>query len=64
MKSPSFTTWMAWFGCTVAACLSLTAGAFMTFQTKDEAKDNKSDIVQRLDRIENKIDSMKKIRSW
>jgi hypothetical protein len=32
------------------------------FQTKDEARDSKVDIVQRLDRIENKVDELRAMK--
>lgn len=59
MKSPSLITWVGWIGATTVAALIGCAYAFTTFQTKDEAKDSKSDIVQRLDRIENKVDELR-----
>ncbi len=58
MKNPSMITWIGWIGATVVAALIGCAYAFNTFQTKDDAKETKSDIVQRLDRIENKIDEL------
>lgn len=59
MKNPSFINWVGWIGATVAAALIGCAYVYATFQTKDEAKENKSDIVQRLDRIENKVDEIR-----
>lgn len=56
MKNPGFPIWIGWMGATVAAAMCLSAFAFTTFQTKDEAKDSKQDIVQRLERIEQKLD--------
>lgn len=53
------TQWIAWLGATVVACMALTAFAYQNFETKDDAKEKKSDIVQRLDRIETKLDELR-----
>lgn len=69
MKNPSWTLWIAWFGATLMACAMLCGFVFLTFQTKSDAaqlrevdqkaqSESKSDMVQRLDRIENKVDKL------
>ncbi len=69
MRNPTFQTWVAWFGATIMACAMLCGFFFLTFQTKSDAAqlrdadqkaqaDSKTDIVQRLDRMENKIDTL------
>jgi Na+/H+ antiporter NhaC len=42
----------------LSAGVGTTAYAFRTFQTKQEAKDDKSETHKRLDRIEKKLDSL------
>lgn len=49
---------LSWLGATIAACITLTAGAFTIFFTKAEAEQMKMDIVSRLDRIEAKLDQL------
>mgnify|MGYP001499077487 CR=1 FL=1 len=50
--------WVAWVGATVAAAVSITVFAFSNFETKERAVEVKSDLVQRLDRIEGKVDKI------
>ena len=52
----SATQWIAWLGATAVACVGLTSFAYQTFQTKEEARDDKADVVQRLMRMEDKLD--------
>lgn len=58
MKNPKLETWVSWLAATLVAALTLSAFAFTTFQTKDDAKESKADLVQRLDRMEHKIDNI------
>jgi hypothetical protein len=48
MKNPSMVTWVRWLGATMLASLTLTAFAYTNFETKDEAKEKKQDIVKSL----------------
>lgn len=50
--------WIAWLGSTLVAALTLSAFAFGTFETKQDAKDKKQDLVERLVRIEAKLDRL------
>jgi hypothetical protein len=59
MKQPPMVTWIAWLGATLVAAVTYTAFAYTNFETKDSARESKSDIVQRLDRIENKLDELR-----
>jgi hypothetical protein len=58
MKNPSFQVWIAAMGAVLFSALAFTAFAYTTFQTKDEAKGDKGDILHQLDRIENKVDQL------
>jgi uncharacterized protein Yka (UPF0111/DUF47 family) len=49
-------TWIAWLGATVMAAATMMAYAYATFDTRDAAKDREGSVVQRLDRMEDKID--------
>lgn len=40
----------------MVAIASLVSFAYSTFETKDDSKEKKAEIVQRLDRMENKLD--------
>lgn len=51
----STTQWIAWFSATLVAAVTLTAFAYQNFETKQDAQEKKSDIIQRLDRIENML---------
>lgn len=52
--------WIAWLGATLVACATLSATlaayAYTNFQTKDEAKHVEQFLVERLNRIEEKLD--------
>ena len=50
--------WIAWVGATVAAAVSITVYAYNNFETKSQAVESKTDLVQRLDRIEGKVDRL------
>ena len=50
--------WVAWIGATLSAVLVASAFAFTTFATKEEAKESKADLTQRLSRIEDKLDQV------
>lgn len=54
----TFTQWVSWIGAILASAITLVVFVYSTFQTKTEANDNKSDLYHRLERIENKIDSL------
>lgn len=54
----SAATWIAWIGATLLAALTMVAYAYQTFDTKEAAKDREGSVVQRLDRIEGKVDSL------
>lgn len=56
-------TWLAWIGAILVASMTMVAYAYSTFETKDAAREKIESsrerdglIVQRLDRIENKVD--------
>jgi hypothetical protein len=57
MKDGTFNKWYV-IGAIVASAATLTAFAFQTFETKDDAKEKKGDIVERLIRIEGKVDTL------
>lgn len=63
MRPPLFSTaqWIAWLGAILSAGAVACAFAFTTFETKEDAKEKKSDITQRLIRIEDKLDQMKRV---
>jgi hypothetical protein len=48
--------WISWMGATIVTILGFAAFAYATFETKDHAIEVKGDTVQRLDRIESKLD--------
>ena len=50
--------WVEWIGATVVAAAVAVSFAFGTFQTKGEAKEAKDDVIQRLMRLESKMDVM------
>lgn len=65
--------WIPWIGATLVATMAYTAFAFQTFETRDHANEsksqmmknvdeNKGDIVQRLVRMEDKMDRLIKER--
>lgn len=58
MKRPLFSEeqWIAWIAATGTAALTMAAFAYSTFETKEHSAENKTDIVSRLDRIEEKLD--------
>lgn len=47
-----------WIAGVAVTLVALTAYAYTTFETKEDAREKKGDIVQRLDRIETKLDQM------
>lgn len=51
MKNPTLTTWVTWIAAIMVAAFTLSSFAFGTFQTKDDARETKSDIVKALDEI-------------
>jgi uncharacterized membrane protein len=62
-------TWIAWLGATVFAALTITVYAYAVFETKEESKAKQAatqaiidvhhvDVVQRMDRMENKVDQL------
>lgn len=61
MKEPNFQAnqWIAWIGATLVAAGTLTAFAYQNFATKDEVKENKGEIIHRLDKIDDKLDKIK-----
>lgn len=60
MKNPSMITWVGWIGATIVAACIFCAFAFTNFETKDEAKDKKADIVKSLDEIKTEIHEIHK----
>jgi hypothetical protein len=65
----SAATWVAWCGATVFAALTITVYAYAVFETKDESRAKQlatqgivdvhhTDVIQRMDRIENKVDTL------
>lgn len=57
MKDGTFNRWyVIWT--ILGASVATTAFAFMTFETKDDAKEKKADIFERLKTIEGKIDTL------
>lgn len=48
--------WIAWILATATAALTMAAYAFTTFETKDHSKEIKSDLSERLNRIDQKLD--------
>ena len=50
--------WIAWIGATIVAAIIGTSFVYANFQTKADALEQKGDIVQRLDRIESKVDAI------
>lgn len=46
--------WIAWLGMFVGA----TAFAYQNFETKQDASERKADMIQRLDRLEGKVDQL------
>ena len=50
--------WIAWIAATIAAAITLTGFVYANFQTKSEAVEQKGDLIQRLDRIEAKVDQL------
>jgi hypothetical protein len=48
--------WIVWVAGLLAASLSGATFVFGYFETKQDAKDKKQNIEQRLERIENKVD--------
>lgn len=55
-KQPSLVQWISWIVATATAALTMAAYAFTNFETKEHAKEVKSDIAERLQSIEKKID--------
>ena len=53
-------TWVYWIVATSTAALTMTSFAYSTFELKEHSKEVKEDIVSRLDRIEQKIDQIKR----
>lgn len=50
--------WITWLGATVLACMTLSAFAFVTFDTKDNAKERSDGLEKRLSRMEDKLDDL------
>ena len=50
--------WIAWLSATVVAAATMVSAAYTQFETKDNAKDTKSELIQRLDRMEEKLDTI------
>lgn len=48
--------WIQWIGAVFVSTVTLAAGAFEVFETKDQAKIIYEVISARLERIENKVD--------
>lgn len=61
---PTKTTLLGWFGATLLAAVVGTAGVityvYANFETKDTALLRNENVIHRLERIENKIDELKK----
>lgn len=63
--------WAQWAVATIIAAVTLTAGAFTTFKTKNDSDkektevkslilESKKDILREIDRLDKKIDNMKR----
>lgn len=63
MKNLSWVQWVQWIGATLVATVSGMVFLFTTFDTKAGTKEFKDEIMRRLERIEDKIDSIKKVKS-
>lgn len=50
--------WIPWAAITLAGAVTLTSFVFTTFQTKTDADEVKVDLERRLERMENKIDTI------
>jgi len=57
MRTPGARDWIAWLGAALVACAALTSFAYQTFQTKDDSRHYEGFLIERLDRIENKLDA-------
>jgi len=51
--------WIAWLSATVVAALTLSAFAFQTFQTKDQAREDKKDLKELILEIRNDVKEIK-----
>lgn len=57
--------WISWLGATLVACVTLTAFAYNTFQTKNEADktearqmDGRREILDQIHNLDNKLDTL------
>jgi len=56
----SVAQWLSWLGATLAAAVTASAFAFTHFESQSGAKEKRDEIVRRLERIEDKLDKLRR----
>jgi uncharacterized protein (DUF1501 family) len=58
MRKISVEQWIGWIVATATAALAMAAFAFDKFETQDHAREVKTDLTERLNRMEAKLDNI------